>query len=192
MHAAMGPGTGRTGSKPVVVADADRRGEHGRSTSFYFWWWRSFLIPRRFLAAMERCLRAHSCMGWFENQPHPNRQDCNFGGLIAARPHSVPLRQQTPPRQLLAASFKIDYCDGKPKAFSQAAQGCTVAGDADGQSMRYRRLGHTDLEVSVLGFGASPLGDVFFSRFSPPPENRLHRSATSARCGVWGCRADRR
>ncbi len=25
----------------------------------------------------------------------------------------------------------------------------------------YRRLGHTDLEVSVLGFGASPLGDVF-------------------------------
>jgi L-galactose dehydrogenase len=27
--------------------------------------------------------------------------------------------------------------------------------------MRYRRLGQTDLEVSVLGFGASPLGDVF-------------------------------
>jgi L-galactose dehydrogenase len=25
----------------------------------------------------------------------------------------------------------------------------------------YRRLGHTDLAVSVLGFGASPLGDVF-------------------------------
>jgi hypothetical protein len=27
--------------------------------------------------------------------------------------------------------------------------------------MRYRKLGRTDLEVSVLGFGASPLGDVF-------------------------------
>ena len=27
--------------------------------------------------------------------------------------------------------------------------------------MRYRKLGLTDLEVSVLGFGASPLGDVF-------------------------------
>lgn len=27
--------------------------------------------------------------------------------------------------------------------------------------MRYRRLGQTDLEVSVLGFGASPLGNVF-------------------------------
>ena len=28
-------------------------------------------------------------------------------------------------------------------------------------SMRYRRLGGTDLQVSVVGFGASPLGDVF-------------------------------
>src|SRR5271163_3122618 len=27
--------------------------------------------------------------------------------------------------------------------------------------MRYRKLGQTDLEVSVLGFGASPLGNVF-------------------------------
>jgi L-galactose dehydrogenase len=27
--------------------------------------------------------------------------------------------------------------------------------------MRYRRLGQTDLEMSVLGFGASPLGNVF-------------------------------
>lgn len=27
--------------------------------------------------------------------------------------------------------------------------------------MRYRKLGRSDLEVSVLGFGASPLGDVF-------------------------------
>ena len=27
--------------------------------------------------------------------------------------------------------------------------------------MRYRILGQTDLEVSVLGFGASPLGNVF-------------------------------
>jgi L-galactose dehydrogenase len=30
-----------------------------------------------------------------------------------------------------------------------------------GDSMRYRKLGQTDLEVSVLGFGASPLGNVF-------------------------------
>lgn len=30
-----------------------------------------------------------------------------------------------------------------------------------GPSMKYRRLGQTDLQVSVLGFGASPLGDVF-------------------------------
>ena len=27
--------------------------------------------------------------------------------------------------------------------------------------MRYRRLGQTDLELSILGFGASPLGNVF-------------------------------
>ena len=27
--------------------------------------------------------------------------------------------------------------------------------------MRYRKLGKTDLEVSVIGFGASPLGNVF-------------------------------
>ncbi len=27
--------------------------------------------------------------------------------------------------------------------------------------MRYRRLGHTDLTLSALGFGASPFGDVF-------------------------------
>ena len=27
--------------------------------------------------------------------------------------------------------------------------------------MRYRTLGHTGASVSVLGFGASPLGDVF-------------------------------
>ena len=29
--------------------------------------------------------------------------------------------------------------------------------------MRYRKLGQTDLELSVLGFGASPLGDVFLT-----------------------------
>ena len=27
--------------------------------------------------------------------------------------------------------------------------------------MDYRKLGNTDLHVSILGFGASPLGDVF-------------------------------
>ena len=27
--------------------------------------------------------------------------------------------------------------------------------------MRYRKLGRTDLDVSIIGFGASPLGDVF-------------------------------
>jgi L-galactose dehydrogenase len=37
--------------------------------------------------------------------------------------------------------------------------------------MRYRKLGHTDLEVSVLGFGASPLGDVFST--TDPVESNL-------------------
>ena len=30
--------------------------------------------------------------------------------------------------------------------------------------MRYRKLGNTDLEVSILGFGASSMGDVFGRR----------------------------
>jgi L-galactose dehydrogenase len=37
--------------------------------------------------------------------------------------------------------------------------------------MRYRKLGCTDLEVSVLGFGASPLGDVF--SVTDPVESKL-------------------
>ena len=37
--------------------------------------------------------------------------------------------------------------------------------------MRYRKLGRTDLEVSVLGFGASPLGDVF--SVTDPVESNL-------------------
>jgi L-galactose dehydrogenase len=37
--------------------------------------------------------------------------------------------------------------------------------------MRYRKLGCTDLEVSVLGFGASPLGDVF--SVTDPVEGKL-------------------
>ena len=37
--------------------------------------------------------------------------------------------------------------------------------------MEYRRLGRTKLEVSVVGFGASPLGDVF--RRTDPLEGRL-------------------
>ena len=42
--------------------------------------------------------------------------------------------------------------------------------------MEYRVLGRTDLEVSVLGFGASPLGDVF--RKTDPLEGCLavHRA----------------
>jgi L-galactose dehydrogenase len=43
--------------------------------------------------------------------------------------------------------------------------------DSDRQSMRYRKLGRTDLEVSVLGFGASPLGDVF--SVTDPVESNL-------------------
>src|SRR5579883_245112 len=34
------------------------------------------------------------------------------------------------------------------------------AGEQD-TSMQYRRLGQTDLHISVMGFGASPLGGVF-------------------------------
>lgn len=37
--------------------------------------------------------------------------------------------------------------------------------------MRYRKLGQTDLELSVLGFGASPLGDVF--SVTDPVESRI-------------------
>ena len=42
--------------------------------------------------------------------------------------------------------------------------------------MEYRKLGRTDLEVSVVGFGASPLGDVF--RRTDPLEGQLavHRA----------------
>ena len=42
--------------------------------------------------------------------------------------------------------------------------------------MEYRRLGRTDLDVSIIGFGASPLGDVF--RRTDPLEGRLavHRA----------------
>jgi L-galactose dehydrogenase len=43
--------------------------------------------------------------------------------------------------------------------------------DSDRQSMRYRKLGRTDLEVSILGFGASPLGDVF--SVTDPVESKL-------------------
>jgi L-galactose dehydrogenase len=43
--------------------------------------------------------------------------------------------------------------------------------DSDRQSMRYRKLGRTDLELSVLGFGASPLGDVF--SVTDPVESNL-------------------
>jgi L-galactose dehydrogenase len=39
------------------------------------------------------------------------------------------------------------------------------------QSMQYRRLGGTDLNVSLLGFGGSPLGDVY-SPISPREGNR--------------------
>lgn len=37
--------------------------------------------------------------------------------------------------------------------------------------MQYRRLGSTDLNVSLLGFGGSPLGDVY-SPISPMEGNR--------------------
>ena len=42
--------------------------------------------------------------------------------------------------------------------------------------MEFRKLGRTDLELSVIGFGASPLGDVF--RRTDPLEGRLavHRA----------------
>ena len=42
--------------------------------------------------------------------------------------------------------------------------------------MQYRRLGRTDLQISVVGFGASPLGDVFGR--SEPGEGRaaVHRA----------------
>ena len=42
--------------------------------------------------------------------------------------------------------------------------------------MKYRFLGRTQLEVSIVGFGASPLGDVF--RTTDPSEGRraVHRA----------------
>jgi len=48
-----------------------------------------------------------------------------------------------------------------------------------GNQMEYRRLGQTDLEVSVVGFGASPLGDVF--RRTDPLESHIavHRAIDS-------------
>lgn len=41
------------------------------------------------------------------------------------------------------------------------AQPCKRLNGEVRNGMEYRKLGRTDLEVSVLGFGASPLGDVF-------------------------------
>jgi L-galactose dehydrogenase len=40
-----------------------------------------------------------------------------------------------------------------------------------GNEMKYRFLGRTELEISIVGFGASPLGDVF--RTTDPSEGRL-------------------
>lgn len=37
----------------------------------------------------------------------------------------------------------------------------TAWGSRNASAMPYRRLGKTDLEVSIIGFGASPLGDVY-------------------------------
>jgi L-galactose dehydrogenase len=42
--------------------------------------------------------------------------------------------------------------------------------------MEYRRLGNTDLEISVLGYGASPLGDVYGRVDPSEAKSAVHRA----------------
>ena len=55
--------------------------------------------------------------------------------------------------------------------------------------MQYRRLGQTELNVSIIGFGASPLGDVF-GPVDPAEGGRAVSHATTSKC--FGASSDPR
>ena len=55
-------------------------------------------------------------------------------------------------------------CTDLPNFFSvlmQSANLNQMTSSSDTQAMEYRKLGGTDLQVSVLGFGTAPLGDLY-------------------------------
>jgi hypothetical protein len=51
--------------------------------------------------------------------------------------------------------------------------------DRGGRVTEYRRLGQTDLAVSILGFGASPLGDVFATTDPAEGSHAVHLAIDS-------------
>lgn len=57
-------------------------------------------------------------------------------------------------------NVKSDMWEFFPFSFAQN-QNDRERRQQEGRDMEYRQLGETNLQISVLGFGASPLGDVF-------------------------------